>query len=139
MSGGAYEYVMGVFANSDGQLWSGNSSSTNSGFTGLVGSSGESYTGIAFPDSKYYDVYKASSGTTISALTACNGGVCYGHGLSETNGWYDEFASFVNANSPWFSRGGFFFNGAGAFSRLNTKGEALYNYGFRSVLSPIGA
>ena len=139
MSGGAYEYVMGVFANSDGQLWSGNSSSTNSGFTGLVGSSGESYTGIAFPDSKYYDVYKASSGTTISALTACNGGVCYGHGLSETNGWYDEFASFVNANSPWFSRGGFFFNGAGAFSRINTKGEALYNYGFRSVLSPIGA
>ena len=63
MSGGAYEYVMGVFANSSGSLWSGNSTSSNSGFNGLVGSSGASYTsGIAFPEEKYYNVYKASSG-----------------------------------------------------------------------------
>ena len=63
MSGGAWERVMGVFANSEGTLWSGYDTSYNSGFNGLVGSSGTSYTsGIAFPEEKYYNVYKASSG-----------------------------------------------------------------------------
>ena len=140
MSGGAREYVMGVFANSDGQLWSGYSTSINSGFTGLLGSSGTSYTGTAFPDSKYYDIYKASSGTTISALTACDGGVCYGHGLSEVSGWYGGYAFFVNANSPWFKRGGLYYDGSypGAFYFGSNYGDAGYDYGFRSVLSPIG-
>ena len=141
MSGGAYEYVMGVFANSDGQLWSGYSTSSNSGFTGLVGSSGTSYTGTAFPDSKYYDVYKASSGTTISALTACNGGICYGHGLSEVKNWYGDLASFVSAGNPWFRRGGYYYNGAdaGAFYFNSNTGNASSSSGFRSVLSFVGA
>ena len=139
MSGGAWEYVMGVFANSDGQLWSGYSTSKNSGFTGLVGAAGDSYTGVDFPDSKYYDVYKASSGTTISALTACNGGICYGHGLSEASKWYNDYAGFVSAKYPWFKRGdnhsgGF---GAGAFF-FDSNGGASSN-GFRAVLSQIGA
>ena len=140
MSGGAWEYVMGVFA-SDGQLWSGNSTSWNSGFTGLLGSSGTSYTGTAFPDSKYYDVYKASSGTTISALTACNGGVCYGHGLSETNKWYGDNTSFVKANFPWFVRGGSYSYGsyAGAFYRNGNDGDANDGDGFRSSLAVGGA
>ena len=141
MAGGTYEYVMGVFANSDGQLWSGNSTSYNSGFTGLLGQSGTSYTGTAFPDSKYYDVYKATSGITISALTACNGGVCYGHGLSETNGWYNDVMYFVYANYPWFFRGCGYNDGsyAGVFFSYNYYGYAYNDYGFRSVLSPIGA
>ena len=141
MSGGAWEYVMGVFANSDGQLWSGYNTSANSGFTGLVGSLGTSYTGTAFPDSKYYDVYKATSGTTISALTACNGGVCYGHGLSETNTWYGDYAIFVSASNPWFIRGGHFNFGiyAGAFSFYSSDGNAHGSYGFRSVVFFAGA
>mgnify|MGYP004573882523 FL=1 len=141
MSGGAYEYVMGVFANSDGQLWSGYSTSSNSGFTGLVGSSGTSYTGTTFPDSKYYDVYKASSGTTISALTACNGEICYGHGLSEVKNWYGDLASFVSAGNPWFRRGGYYYNGAdaGAFYFNSNTGNASNSSGFRSVLSFVGA
>ena len=138
MSGGATEAVMGVFANSDGQLWSGNSASHNSGFTGLVGSSGESYTGIAFPDSKYYDVYKASSGTTISVLTACNGGVCYGHGLSEVNGWYYKTVSIVSELYPWLGRGGE--HGGGSWTWIFAEAtSAGAGGGFRSVLSPIGA
>ena len=140
MSGGA-EYVMGVFANSDGQLWSGNSTSSNSGFTGLLGSSGTSYTGTAFPDSKYYDVYKASSGTTISVLTACNSGVCYGHGLSEVRNWYGDFVLFVDASNPWFRRGGFYDDGtnAGAFNFYVNSGRAFINGSFRSVVSFVGA
>ena len=141
MSGGAVEYAMGVFANSNGELWSGHTTSNNSGFTGLVGSSGTSYTGTAFPDSKYYDVYKASSGTTISALTACNGGICYGHGLSEVNKWYGDNVSFVYAVFPWFDRGGNYKYGAnaGAFSFSFSNGYADFDRGFRSVLSFVGA
>ena len=145
MAGGAREYVMGVFADSDGQLWSGSDTLSNSGFTGLIRSSGTSstlYTGIAFPDSKYYDVYKASSGTTISALTACNGEVCYGHGLSETNKWYNDFANFVTATDyPWFNRGGNYRDGsnAGVFGSSASVGGGGSALGFRSVLSPIGA
>ena len=141
MSGGAWEYVMGVFANSDGQLWSGYSTSINSGFTGLVGSAGDQYTGVDFPDSKYYDVYRASSGTSISQLTACNGGICYGHGLSEVSSWYSDYASFVFASSPWMGRGGYYSNGsnAGAFRWGDYGGNAYNNDGFRAVLSQIGA
>ena len=142
MSGGVSEYVMGVFANSDGQLWSGSSTSNNSGFTGLL-YDGTSYTGIAFPDSKYYDMYKASSGTAISALTACNGGVCYGHALSEVKGWYGDgdYTYFVNDNGPWFRRGGDYDKGstAGAFNRDGFFGSADYSFGFRSVVSFVGA
>ena len=141
MAGGTYEYVMGVFVNSDGQLWSGNSTSENSGFTGLLGESGTSYTGTAFPDSKYYDVYKATSGTTISALTACNGGVCYGHGLSETKRWYSDAIGFVSAKYPWFGRGGYYYFGssAGVFDRSSGTGKGNSIYGFRSSLVFDGA
>ena len=141
MSGGTSEYVMGVFANSDGQLGSGYNTSNNSGFTGLLGYDDTSYTGTAFPDSKYYDVYKATSGTTISALTACNGGICYGHGLTETNAWYGNSASFVYVSGPWFERGGYWSNGSsvGVFYRGSTTGYFGEYRGFRSVLSPIGA
>ena len=136
MSGGTYERVMGVFANSGGQLWSGYSTSYNSGFTGLVGSSSKSYTGTAFPDSKYYDVYRASSGTTISVLTACNSGICYGHALSETSWWYRDYANIVNANRPWLGRGsnfgGDFLNGVFFFD--DGIGNASNDSGFRSVM-----
>ena len=141
MSGGAREYVMGVFANSDGTLWSGNSTTYNSGFTGLLGYNGVSYTGVDFPDSKYYDVYKAANGTSINALTACNGEICYGHGLSEVKKWYGDSDNFVLAYSPWFGRGGECSSGAGAgaFNFSNNGGNAASFYGFRSVLSFVGA
>ena len=141
MSGGVWEYVMGVFANSDGILWSGSSTTSNSGFTGLLGSNGSSYTGVDFPNSKYYDVYKAANGTSINALTACDGGICYGHGLSEVNKWHGDYASFVNANFPWFLRGGHssLDAGAGAFGFNDNGGHAYNGYGFRSVVSFVGA
>ena len=140
MSGGAYEYVMGVFANSNGTLWSGSSTTRNSGFTGLLGSNGSSYTGVDFPDSKYYDVYKAANGTSINALTACDGGICYGHGLSEVSKWYGDYASFVYVYYPWFMRGGVSLNGAdaGAFVFGSDFGNGS-NCGFRSVVSFVGA
>ena len=137
MSGGAWENVMGVFANSSGQLYSGGGTTYNSGFTGLLGTAGTAYTGVDFPDSKYYDVYKASSGITINELTACSGGICYGHGLSEIHRWYNNYFSFVRADQPWFTRGSYNdgdtltagISGFGYFS-----GRVHDHYGFRSVM-----
>ena len=141
MSGGAYEYVMGVFANSSGSLWSGYNSSLNSGFTGLLGDSSDSYTGMPFPDSKYYDVYKATSGTTISTLTACDGGICYGHALSETANWYSDYAIFLISFFPWLERGAHYSDeaGAGAFYSANGDGGDDFNLNsFRLVLVKVG-
>ena len=113
MSGGAFEYVMGNY----------NDTISSSSFTSM-------------PDGKYYDKY-----TTTSVLTACNGGVCYGHALSETSWWYDDYAVFVSANDPWFIRGGSYsaYASTGAFSFRNINGDVHIAFGFRSVLSLIGA
>ena len=138
MSGGAGEKVMGVFANSDGILFSGNSTSSNSGFNGLLGADGTAKTdGIAVPESKYYEVYKASSGTTISPLTACSGEYCYGQSLSETSGWYGDYANFVSATNPWLGRGGNYANnvGAGVFESGNGTGAGFVHSSFRAVLT----
>ena len=103
MSGGTMEYVMGVFANSDGEKWS-----QASGFIGKTGADGTNVDGLEWPEEKYYEVYKASSGTTISLTTGCNGGVCNGHALIETAGWYNDYADFINSSNSWFVRGGYY-------------------------------
>ena len=108
MAGGAYEYVMGNYNNTIG----------DSGFTTL-------------PDSKYYDNY-----TTTNSLTACNGGICYGHGLSEVSNWYGDYALFVRGSNPWFFRGGVCDNvsGAGTFYFNYNNGFANNYRAARSVL-----
>ncbi len=122
MSGGAWEYVMGYYSGAS-TTWGATSDSNYAGFSSA-------------PDNKYYDDY-----ATTNALTACNGGICYCHGLSETNNWYSDYAYFVNAGSPWFRRGGLYNVGsnAGAFDFGTYYGYAYYNSGFRAVLSQIGA
>ena len=99
MSGGTWEYVMGVLADTNGKPRSGYSSSQNSGFTGML-YGGTTYTGIAFPDSKYYNIYTGTSYT--------------GHALTETKNWYSDNAYFANSSMPWFIRGGRHDDGAGA-------------------------
>ena len=108
MAGGAYEYVMGNY----------NNTIKSSGFTTL-------------PDSKYYDNY-----TTTNSLTACNGGICYGHGLSEVSNWYGDYAYFVDGSYPWFPRGGYYKGGfrAGSFYFSGSLGSAGYDWAARSVL-----
>ena len=90
MSGGVFEYVMGVLADANGKPRSGKSSSYNSGFTGML-NDGTTYTGIAFPDSKYYNLYTGTSYT--------------GHALTETKNWYSDANYFVISDRPWFKRG----------------------------------
>ncbi len=108
MSGGAWEYVMGVY----------NSTIKNAGFSSL-------------PASKYYDNY-----TSIDATTACNSGICYGHALSETSGWYSDYALFVVSGAPWFMRGGHYSGttDAGVFCFNWSNGVAGSNISFRVVV-----
>ena len=111
MSGGAWEYVMGNY----------NNTISSSGFSIL-------------PVSKYYDLY-----TSTTRLTACNGGVCYGHALSETYEWYSDVANFVSSSFPWFERGCSYGGvGAGVFSFFNAYGDADY-YDAARVVFGIGA
>ena len=122
MSGGSEEYVMGVFADTNGKPRSGYSSSYNSGFTGML-DDGTTYTGIAFPDSKYYNLYTGSSYT--------------GHALTETKNWYSDYADFVVSDSPWFRRGGYFNSSAsaGVFHVSRGTGDLINSYSSHPVIS----
>ena len=52
---------------------------------------------------KYYDAY-----TSTTTTTACNGGICKGHALSETSNWYKDTAYFIYDGNPWTERGGLY-------------------------------
>ena len=123
MSGGAWEYVMGYYSGAS-TTWGASSKGNYAGFSSK-------------PDSKYYDDY-----TTTNTLTACNGGICYGHAISETTSWYSDYAYFVKSSKPWFYRGGSYDYGAGAgaFYRSSWDGD-MDEYdplSFRLVLVKVG-
>ncbi len=99
MSGGSFEYVMGVYTDGT-QNWSGNDSSINSGFSGCLGEGcSGTYSGLAYPESKYYNNYTTSTNYTSEKLQ---------HALVETEGWYNVDAVFVDGNYPWIIRGGYY-------------------------------
>ena len=138
MSGGAWEYVMGAFANSDGIIWSGETLEKNSGFKGKVGPDGVDKEGLEWLSEKYYDVYKAHTETTISPDTACNGGICYGHALTETTNWYGDYLEFIYAGDSWILRGGAVSNesSAGIFASYHSSGKASAFSTSRVVFTP---
>ena len=124
---------MGVLADDNGNPRSGYNTSLNSGYNGML-KDGTMYTGgIDFPNAKYYDLYM-----TMSSLTACNGGICYGHGLSEVSNWYDDSAVFVGSDSHWFTRSSSFSDDpdarVGAFNFSHDFGCARDYVAARSVL-----
>ena len=121
MPGGAWEYVMGYYSGAS-TTWGANSNNNAAGFSSK-------------PASNYFDDYISENPST-----ACNGEICYGNALSETSNWYGDFSSFVNANNPWFKRGGNNNNGAnaGAFYFDGNHDAAYNDGGFRSVVSFVG-
>ncbi len=116
MSGGAYEYTMGVLAYyGDDSPMSGQSTAINSGFSGKnYENTYSDYKNIAFPNERYYNLYKVATtkeempsvADLKYSLKACNGGLCYGHALSETSGWYEDKNGFLLKNYPWSEHGG---------------------------------
>ncbi len=153
MSGGTWDYTMGVLAYYEGGLpMSGYSARFNSGFTGKVYEDNtyvdfvNSSKAIPFPVEKYYNLYRV--GATIDTMptspslsksdNACNGEVCYGHALSETSGWYDNGVGFVYREAPWSLRGGRYSDttDAGVFRSNGAIGNTYIDYGSRFVLTP---
>ena len=108
MSGGAYEYVMGVYGI--------NGSPT-------VGSSGFE----TFPDSKYYNLYATTSANNTNI----------GDALYETRGWNSDDADFVDSSYPFVIRGGYCKSTsvAGVWGFYYYNGYNYGIYGFRVCLA----
>ena len=137
MSGGAWEYVMGVSKNNNnGQPMSGFSQQNNSGFNGIVYEFG-AYQQIAnlreFPNIKYYDLYEfGTTGEDDAAFKRYK----IGDAIKETKGWNSDYSSFVNNQYPWFGRGGWYDNAetAGIFTSNANDGPSNLLFSFRPVL-----
>ena len=129
MSGGAWEYVSAYI-------------------TGKSGSSGFSTTILANYDSKYFDVYNASSAFSTyqyRILGDATGEMgpfkLYLDGDNSSrlhSSWYGVSSDFVDSSYPWFNRGGHYTGGAlaGAFCFSRLTGETNSGGGFRIVLTP---
>ena len=132
MSGCSWEYVMGVMEDSlnSNVPASGYNTQYNSGYNGKNLNDGTTTTGVSFPESKYYDIYKY--GTSNSDYTRYH----LGDATTETKGWNGDYKNFVYSSGPWFLRGGVCSNGtnAGALAFYNTHGHAYSSYSVRAVL-----
>ena len=137
MSGGSHEYVMGVLKDENGNLMSGQNSTYNSGFNGLLGDGNNFTNGIDFPESKYYDAYNYNRSPTNYFIRILGDGTGeMGPFKSYNSSWYNNSATFVVYNRPWFGRGGRNTDGseAGAFYFDFYNGQPLTYISFRLVL-----
>ena len=126
MNGGTWEYVMGVLAQPDGTLFSGQNNYLNSGFKGVYGCPDcnwgsaevlENIEGIDFPNSEYYNSYENKYELNTSNWYDYSSGllgdatkeVANPKPNSESDNlglWFGDAASFINSSSPWLGRGG---------------------------------
>lgn len=164
MSGGAWEYVMGVVEDSleSKNPLSGRHNVNNSGFNGNFGcpeciiedkleESNATITsltdGARWPDNKYFDIYLYSEIYGIDYNRGHLGDATYE--LEEFKKWQDpdkvkrnhsswhkDYAYFTNIEDPWFVRGGYWKYGAssGVFAFYGCSGGPHSTYSFRSVL-----
>ena len=125
MSGGAWEYVMGVQKDANGNV--------------QVASSGFSTSSL--PDSKYYDLYDYQAEDDVG-YTRYHLGDATREVLKDTSSqgnkaWWSDYSYNIYSSNPWMVRGGSSNSGSGAgvlsFHRHWAEGTA--HYSFRSVLS----
>ena len=152
MSGGAWEYVMGVMqaTATNGNPTTGPNATNNSGFKGPYSNNGENSleTGKEWPSSKYYDLYDYSSIDQTFQRGHLGDGtkefgpfyqVSYNDGITVRRiGSYNADGDFfIYSGNPWFLRGGHFSSGtdSGIFNFHNAHGNAYITSGFRIVLA----
>ena len=125
MSGGAWEYVMGVQKDASGNV--------------QVGLSGFSTSSL--PDSKYYDLYDYQAedgvGYTRYHLGDATREVLKNTSSQGGNAWWSDYSYNIYSSNPWVARGGYYTDGSGAGVFYFHRGSGLGNaYGsFRSVLT----
>lgn len=152
MSGGNWEYVMGVITINN-KLVSGSHNKWNSGFNGIYSAPGnndsdatllEKTDGIDYPDSKYYNLYPYkyelntdnwydyTSGLVGDATKEIANTKKYSSGL-----WFGDTAHFPTWFRPWFYRGGSFAGGsdAGIYAFYRDSGSNSSDRSIRLVLS----
>ena len=138
MSGGVFEYVMGVMKDVNGNLMSGENSSYNSGFNGTLSDGNSIINGINFPDSKYYDVYNYNSifFSKAQRILGDATGEMGPFSISSISSWYTDYAYFVYGTSSWFYRGGTSYSGSssGAFYFMKNHGGGSGMISFRLIL-----
>ncbi len=150
MSGGAWDYVMGVMQGTDDssrEPASGATSTNNSDFNGPYSydNSNESKTnGKVWPSSKYYDLYDydiLNQGYQRGKLGDATKEMGPFYILSNKrpfSSWFLNSAASVNTGSPWFVRGGVSTSGseAGVSSFRTHSGTSDNAISFRIVLTP---
>ena len=147
MSGGAWEYVMGVLQDERGLPVSGRNNLLNSGFNGTyscpsceVNASGTSKTdGILFPDARYYDSYiYETDGHTFQRRILGDATGELGP-FASTSSWYSNYAWFVFKDLPFFARGGEGRQGvnSGIFAFGLDRGNASGTLTYRIILTPL--
>jgi len=164
MSGGTWEYVMGIVedAMGSGVPYSGRSNIFNSGFTGELGcptcdtgyGNDTSITSIVaqtYPHSKYFDLYsygesayhvadynRGKLGDATIELTNFTSNVSLGDNTRRYHStWNKDYAYFIYKNGPWLKRGGYYIDGVGTgmFSFDYHYGGAYSYISFRTVLA----
>ena len=156
MSGGAWEYVMGIMVDQNGKPMSGRNSKYNSGFNGTFGcptcdsdNSGLTSltTGYAFPtDTRYYDQYAyAENDETYNRriLGDATGEMgpfaiaIYETQNRQIGSWYADETFFVDHWYSWFHRGGgmYFGSETGVFAFSRDGGHVDGRLSFRVVFS----
>ena len=156
MSGGNWEYVMGVITINN-KLVSGSHNKWNSGFNGIYGAPGnndsdatqlEKTNGIDYPDSRYYNLYlykyELNTDNWYDYTSGLIGDATKEIANTKTNSsggnrglWFSDYATFPTAASPCFLCGGYFGNGslAGVFGFGRATGSANSYYASRLVLA----
>ena len=151
MSGGSWDYSMGIMMDEEGNPMSGYNLEQNSGFNGTLGDTTEILTnGYNWPDSKYYDLYiyneelytysmrilgdaTGEMGPVENVLTEWDYTVPIGS-------WYTDRARTVFLTSPFYVRGGNieYGNTAGIFNFSDINGRVTSYISFRLILTPTG-
>ena len=125
MSGGAWEYVMGVQKDASGNV--------------QVASSGFSTSSL--PDSMYYDLYDYQAedgvGYTRYHLGDATREVLKNTSSQVGNAWWSDYSYNIYSSYPWVVRGGLYNSGsyAGVFSFYLDSGWGYTRGSFRSVLT----
>ena len=142
MSGGADEDVMGnIVSNDVTTMMSGDSTSDNSGYTGIIYDSGNytSYTGsYSYPESKYLDKYSnGNSGTNrIRSKLGDATKEVYNITNNFSYAWYSDLTTGAFNSFPWFSHGGTYSNNsyAGIMETMRSYGGASSSTSARVVV-----
>ena len=156
MSGGNWEYVMGVITINN-KLVSGSHNKWNSGFNGIYGAPGnndsdatllEKTDGIDYPESKYYNLYpyKYELNTDnwydyTSGLVGDATKEIANTKINSSGGnkglWFNDYVAFPTTVRPWFLRGGNYDGDslAGVFYIYRDSGAAYSTHTLRLVLA----